>query len=70
MGRNQEKSSIGHQKQHERHKHRHDNRQTGNLWQHEGRFIFVNRTGPDDPPARCNQAMMAAFMVLPAMEIE
>ncbi len=70
MGRNQEGVSIGHQKKNERHKHRHNDRQTGNLRQHERIFIFRDSTGPRCQRIGFSLAMMARVTVSSAMEMK
>jgi hypothetical protein len=70
MGRNQGKRSIRNEQKHQGHEDRHDNRQTGNLGQHEGRVILGNIAGPGDQRAELSPTMMASVMVSASMKIK
>lgn len=70
MGRNQEKSSIGHEEQHYGHKDRHHYRQAGNVRQHKGRVILGNVAGPGHQRTELGTTMMAGVMVSARMKIK
>ncbi len=46
MGGNDRSPGVGEEKQQPEHQDRHDDRQTGNVWQDKGGLILCNGTGP------------------------
>lgn len=70
MGRKRKERSIRHEEQHKRHKQRRDDRQTGNLRQHERRVILGHVARPGNQRAELGTTVMARVMICTRMEIK